>query len=347
MSNIVIVYGSPCSGKSTYVKNNMKSNDIKFDYDFLLKSITALELHEYSKIHLPYVMDFRKAIVERSKSDDDIETTYIITTKITDELLDIVSEATVSFCEMPTSKEQCLNFLNDDDTRKDKDFWIDKINDWYSWRETFDLSIIYSKRQKRGDIASMIRSETQKRTATTVFNITRSEDSCNANVIEGYFVLFNEKTQLWDNCYEMIMPSSFDETLGNDIRALWNHNTQYVLGRNTNGTLEIRVDGKGVWGRITMPNTTYAKDLYELVKRGDVNQCSFGFNIIDEEWEQMADGSELFKVHKVDLHEISVVTFPAYEGTSVMARESQRRVELERKKREIKSRIEKRLEVKK
>lgn len=189
-----------------------------------------------------------------------------------------------------------------------------------------------------------MRSEAQTRTANTVFSITRAEEENGSRIIEGYFVLFNEKAELWDNCYEMIMPSAFDETLGNDVRALWNHNTQYVLGRTANGTLEIRVDGKGVWGKITLPDTTYAKDLYELVKRGDVNQCSFGFNILDEEWEQMTDGSELFKVRKVDLHEISVVTFPAYEGTNVSARQAQRKADLERKKAEIRNIIAKRLE---
>jgi hypothetical protein len=187
-----------------------------------------------------------------------------------------------------------------------------------------------------------VRSELQKRTATTAFNITRAEDS-EKRVIEGYFVLFGEQTELWDGCYEMIMPGAFEETLGNDIRALWNHNTQYVLGRSTNGTLEIRVDNKGVWGKITLPDTSYARDLYELVKRGDVSQCSFGFNILDEDMEELSEDRWLFKIRKVDLHEISVVTFPAYEGTSVTARATQQRASLERKKRELHTRIAKRL----
>lgn len=186
----------------------------------------------------------------------------------------------------------------------------------------------------------MMRTEEQKRTANTVFNATRATEDEQNKVIEGYFVLFNEKTELFEGVFEEIAPEAFDNTLDNDIRALWNHNTQYVLGRNKNGTLAISVDGKGVYGKITLPNTSYANDLHELVKRGDVSQCSFGFNILDEEWTQNTDGTELFRVKKVDLHEISVVTFPAYEGTSVTAREKQRKKTFERKKNELRKRLE-------
>lgn len=139
--------------------------------------------------------------------------------------------------------------------------------------------------------------------------------------IEGYFSVFNSPYQLWDGATESVAPRAFSETLGNDIRALIDHETRLVLGRNKSGTLELREDSHGLWGRIEInPNDGDAVNLYERVKRGDVDQCSFGFNIREENFEQKDDGSVHWTIGKVDLHEVSVVTFPAYTETSVSAR---------------------------
>jgi len=143
-------------------------------------------------------------------------------------------------------------------------------------------------------------------------------------VIEGYFAVFGRETELWPGAYEEIAPGAFANTLSNDIRALINHETRLVLGRNKAGTLELREDSYGLWGRIKInPNDTDAMNLYERVKRGDVDQCSFGFNIVREDTEWREDGSVKWTIREVDLHEVSVVTFPAYEDTGVQARRKQ------------------------
>lgn len=143
-------------------------------------------------------------------------------------------------------------------------------------------------------------------------------------VIEGYFSVFGRETELWPGAFEEIAPGAFANTLSNDIRALINHETRLVLGRNKSGTLELREDSYGLWGRIKInPNDTDAMNLYERVKRGDVDQCSFGFNIVREDTEWREDGSVKWTIREVDLHEVSVVTFPAYEDTGVQARKQQ------------------------
>jgi len=143
-------------------------------------------------------------------------------------------------------------------------------------------------------------------------------------VIEGYFAVFNSETELWPGAYEEIAPRAFDNTLNNDIRALINHDTGLVLGRNKAGTLELKVDGRGLWGSIRInPNDSDAVNLYERVKRGDVDQCSFGFNILDEEVDFRDDGTVKWTIKEVDLHEVSVVTFPAYTETGVQARKAE------------------------
>lgn len=162
-----------------------------------------------------------------------------------------------------------------------------------------------------------------KRDFKTKFEITRQSQNPEERIIEGYFALYESETELFKDTFEIITKGAFDNTLNNDIRALWNHSTQYVLGRNSSGSLELRVDDKGLFGIIKMPNTQYANDLFELVKRGDVDQCSFGFNILNEDMEELASGGYRWRINEIDLHEISVVTFPAYENTSVQARHKQ------------------------
>ena len=142
--------------------------------------------------------------------------------------------------------------------------------------------------------------------------------------IEGYFSVFNSNYELWPGATESVAPGAFSETLGGDIRALIDHESRLVLGRNKVGTLELREDSHGLWGRVRInPNDTDAMNLYERVKRGDVDQCSFGFDIIEEETELREDGSMHWTILRVKLYEVSVVTFPAYEATGVSARKAE------------------------
>lgn len=151
--------------------------------------------------------------------------------------------------------------------------------------------------------------------------ITRAEADGQEMYIEGYFAVFGRETELWPGAFEEIAPGAFDETLSNDIRALINHDTTLVLGRTKAGTLELKTDNYGLWGRVKInPNDIDAVNLYERVKRGDVDQCSFGFNITSEETDWRDDGTVKWTITGIDLHEVSVVTFPAYEDTGVQAR---------------------------
>ncbi|WP_370529956.1 HK97 family phage prohead protease [Bacillus paranthracis] len=143
-------------------------------------------------------------------------------------------------------------------------------------------------------------------------------------VVEGYFAVFNRETELWEGAFEEISPEAFNSTLSNDVRCLINHDTRLVLGRSKSGTLELKADNYGLWGSVKVnPKDTDAVNLYERVKRGDVDQCSFGFNIDEETVSFNDDGTVKWTITKADLHEVSVVTFPAYEDTGVQARKAE------------------------
>lgn len=173
---------------------------------------------------------------------------------------------------------------------------------------------------------------------------TRSDDT--GPVIAGYFAVFNNPTELWPGCIEQIAPGAFASSLGLDVRALIDHDTRLVIGRTVAGTLTLREDDTGLYGEIKInEHDSDAMNLYARVQRGDVSQCSFGFDIVAEDYVVSPDGQTCtWTIREVKLYEVSVVTFPAYDATSVSARDADSAVSLkstrlERRKKELLERI--------
>ena len=167
------------------------------------------------------------------------------------------------------------------------------------------------------------------RTTATEF-ATRDDDGKLS--IEGYFAVFDSVYEIAPNMTESIARGAFDNTLSDDIRCLINHDTTLVLGRTKAGTLQLRTDNRGLWGHVDInPNDVDAMNLYNRVQRGDVDQCSFGFDIINEETDFRDDGSIHWTIKEVKLYEVSPCTFPAYEETSIAARTAQRDELIKRK----------------
>lgn len=151
----------------------------------------------------------------------------------------------------------------------------------------------------------------------------QTRDDNGEMAIEGYFAVFNSPYEIFQGGVETVAPGAFGDTLDGDVRALINHDSTLVLGRTTAGTLTLRQDEVGLWGRIVInPNDSDAVNCYERVKRGDVSQCSFGFDILEEATENLPDGGVHFTIVRVKLYEVSVVTFPAYDATFVEARKA-------------------------
>ena len=142
-------------------------------------------------------------------------------------------------------------------------------------------------------------------------------------IIEGYFATFEGAYIMGDWGEERIDRHAFDETLQNDDpRVLINHDSTLVLGRKSSGTAEFWTDDRGLWTRTRINrNDQDALNCRARVMRGDVNQASFGFDILDEKEERLPDGRIRWTLLRVKLYEVSVCTFPAYEDTAVIARE--------------------------
>lgn len=145
-------------------------------------------------------------------------------------------------------------------------------------------------------------------------------------VIVGHASVFDSWSETLGGIFpfkEIVRKGAFKETIQvDDIRALFNHDPNYVLGRNKAGTLELEEDEIGLKVTITPPNTSWAKDLTESIRRGDISQMSIGFIVQDDSW-GTENGLDVREIKKVQLFDVSPVTFPAYQETDVGVRAMQ------------------------
>ncbi|HLD93920.1 MAG TPA: HK97 family phage prohead protease [Anaerolineales bacterium] len=135
-------------------------------------------------------------------------------------------------------------------------------------------------------------------------------------IIEGHAAVFNQKADIF-GFTEEIAPGAFRDSIGtDDIRALFNHDSNFVLGRNRAKTLELSEDEHGLFISNRPPDTQWARDLLVSLQRGDISQMSFGFRTIEDEWKTV-DGMPHRTLKRVQLFDVSPVTFPAYPQTDV------------------------------
>lgn len=160
------------------------------------------------------------------------------------------------------------------------------------------------------------------------------------NVVEGYALKFNKESRNLGGFVETIEPTALDGVDLSDVRCFLDHDSSKLLGRTSSGTLELSVDEIGLRFRCVLPNTSVGCDAMELVKRGDLNQCSFGFTVKEngDSWRQA--GNMLHRsINSIgELFEISLVSIPAYDDTDVkVASRSMEKVvnELEKRKLEL------------
>jgi HK97 family phage prohead protease len=141
------------------------------------------------------------------------------------------------------------------------------------------------------------------------------------SVITGYPAKFNKLSQRMWGMREQILPGAFKRTLaeGADVRGLLNHNPDLILGRNKAGTMRLSETSTGLRMEIDAPDTQVARDLMTSIDRGDITQGSFRFKTVTDNW-HMQDGETIRDLIDVDLMDVSVVTFPAYEDTDIGVR---------------------------
>lgn len=153
----------------------------------------------------------------------------------------------------------------------------------------------------------------------------REDDEGNeVSVLVGYAAVFGKNSVDLGGFTEVIRRGAFREALaGDDVRALKNHDTNYLLGRSSSGTLRLKEDRDGLRMEIDLPNTTVGNDTREEIRRGDLTGASFSFETIDDKWEKK-EGKPLRTLVKARLFDVGPVVFPAYPDTSIGLRSLER-----------------------
>ncbi len=152
----------------------------------------------------------------------------------------------------------------------------------------------------------------------------------NGSRLHGYAAVFNSEAVLGDFT-EVIRHGAFAKSLatGSNIRALYHHQGDALLGTTRGKTLMLREDDKGLAFELALPDTTHGRDLAVLVERGDVAGCSFGFRVREggDSWEER-DGRMVRELRDVELVEITLTSDPAYQDTTVALRSLPRKFEV-------------------
>lgn len=154
---------------------------------------------------------------------------------------------------------------------------------------------------------------------TRMINL-RAEDLKVEGKIHAKIASFDSLSQNLGGFYEKISRGAFKKTIQeSDIRALLNHNENYVLGRMKSGTIHLEERKDGLYMECDPPDTQWARDLMTSIKRGDIDQCSFGFRIVKDDYDE-DDGKLVRTLNEVELFDVSIVTYPAYLNTSASVR---------------------------
>lgn len=167
-------------------------------------------------------------------------------------------------------------------------------------------------------------------TVSSELRVAEDIEKPDKKTIRGYVLKFNERSLLlWDEWYEKVCKGAFSRSLEeNTIKALWNHNTDVVLGSTKSRTLSLKEDDEGLFFEIDLPNTSQARDLYESIKRGDVDGVSFGFYVREngDKWEYLKEEDVYERtLLDIDLVEISPTAFPAYPSSEAGTRSLEQR----------------------
>lgn len=162
--------------------------------------------------------------------------------------------------------------------------------------------------------------EKETRFFTTTIDFEERDGAKDDNVIIGHASVFNSDSEDFGGWIERVAPGAFDDVLGDDAYALFNHDPNQVLGRNK-VNVRLMQDETGLKYRIKLPDTTLGKDLRQLIKDGIISKSSFGFTVKEQRWEHFKDKPSIRTLVKIDrLYDVSPVTYPAYPDTSVGTR---------------------------
>ena len=296
-----LIYGPPCGGKSTFVHELHERGDLVLDFDQVHSALSGLDPYDHHDSITPFVMAAMDAVKRRLQAEKDT-TAWVIACAPTraerSEFSSFTNENRLVYADRATCHDRAA-------TAGRPDSWHTSIDSWHDAYEP-DLS------DRSTDMAI------ERRTADEGVELREEGDTLTAI---GYAATFNRLSSNLGGFVERVAPATFRSTLNqSDVRALFNHEPDHLLGRSSTGTLRLSEDDHGLRYEIDLPATTLGRDVAELLRRGDISGSSFGFRTISDEWSETDDGYPLRTLTEVALRDVGPVTCPAYSSTAASLR---------------------------
>jgi HK97 family phage prohead protease len=299
------------------VRENAQPGELRFDWDDLYRALTDAAPHERPLDLRAPLEQLRRGLAEHwaAALRESGAGGWIIASAARASTREYYRALGAEVVLLMPSAEECLGRANDAGRPAE---WSDAIGRWFREFEPDgekETNMDPNERPRTGTI--------ERRSVPFMeLRVAGGEDGKPAH-IEGHAAVFEKLSLPLGGFRERIRKGAFAKTLQEaDIRSLWNHDTNFVLGRTKSGTLELREDGKGLFFRVEPPDTQWARDLLVSVERGDIDQASFGFRAVKELWRNELDDKQdtIRELIEVELTDVSPVTFAAYPQTDIQVR---------------------------
>lgn len=307
MKKFRVIWGAPCSGKTTYCKKNLEGQDVVFDYDSIKRALTYGEDHAVLNWIQNLIVKMRGTFLRTVKEDADIDDAFMIVSYVSDELKKFIEKdigiKDVEYHLVESTLAECLARLEKDDERPDKEKEAELIKKWFQ---------DHGKKEEKTMLKKM--NERQYRQAQK-FGAEEGEF-----IVEGYAATWEAYELYRDEdgpVYEKFERSAFDDADMTDIIMLYDHQGK-VLARQSNGTLEVMANDEGLHVRADLSKSEAAKELYREIKEGLITRMSWAFRLGEYEYNKKTRTIIHRSIEKV--FDVSAVGRPANDMTSINAR---------------------------
>ena len=296
-----LIYGPPCGGKTDLVQQLRIRGDLVLDFDKIHAALSGLDPYDHHDSITPFVVEAMDAVKRRLQTEKDT-TAWVIACAPTraerSEFSSFTDNVRLAYADRTTCHDRAA-------TAGRPNSWHASIDSWHDRHEP-DLP-------ERNDPMPI-----ERRTADEGVELREEGGTLTA---VGYAAAFNRLSQNLGGFVERGAPATFRSRLNqSDVRALFNHEPDHLLGRSSTGTLRLSEDDHGLRYEVDLPATTLGRDVAELLRRGDISGSSFGFRTISDEWGETDDGYPLRTLTEVALRDGGPGTCPAYSSTEASLR---------------------------
>jgi HK97 family phage prohead protease len=323
---VYVVHGAPCSGKKDYVAKHLGENDVVFDYDSIMAAVSGRPMYQPNGHLVSYCLDIRTLILKKAMQKPEVDKTWIITTKVSDDMKSQLSDVPVQYVHVDTPKDECLQRLESDEQRQPLAEELRKvIEDYFSdgseEQRRAPLAQPGVERRYIGNFSSTERLDPE---LLRIEKRADPETGKPRTYIVGYAARFHSDSLLLGDFVEQIDPGAFEIVTNRqdadgkplETRCLFNHDPNHLLGRFPT-TMRMVVDDKGLRYECLLPETR--SDLEELIARGDLKGSSFSFVVSEggERWTTENGQSRRIVTKVKSILDCGPVTYPAYSDSSV------------------------------